>query len=218
MAASTNGTGTTRASVSTASTCLLKGVRLTSIAQQQWKEFARQGDVVVDATAGNGHDTLWLVDAVGASGQIHAFDTEEQALASTLMKLEDKVEEHRRPKIFYHHSCHSKMQDFVDQRSASLICFNLGYLPCADGKAETATKQDTTVAAVRAALQVVSSRGLVSILAYIGHPGGQQEYEAVRQLLQELDPNEWTVSEYKLVNRPSAPVLLSVASKQSASA
>ena len=63
------------------------------------------------------------------------------------------------------------IQDFLDQRSASLICFNLGYLPCADGKAETATKQDTTVAAVKAALQVVSSRGLVSILAYIGHPG-----------------------------------------------
>ena len=36
----------------------------------------KQGDLVVDATAGNGHDTLWLADVLGASGQLHAFDTE----------------------------------------------------------------------------------------------------------------------------------------------
>ena len=62
--------------MSSGSSSLLKGVRLTAIAQQQWKEFVRQGDVVVDATAGNGHDTVWLAEAVGASGLVHAFDTE----------------------------------------------------------------------------------------------------------------------------------------------
>ena len=62
------------------------------------------------------------------------------------------------------------IQDFVDQHSASVICFNLGYLPFADSKAETATKQETTVAAVKAALEVVKETGIVTVMAYVGHP------------------------------------------------
>ena len=62
------------------------------------------------------------------------------------------------------------VQEIVKQ-SASLICFNLGYLPCAEDKLRTVTTKDTTVAAVAAALKVISSRGLISIMAYTQHPG-----------------------------------------------
>ncbi len=41
--------------------------------------------------------------------------------------------------------------------------------------------------------QVVVPGGLVSILAYIGHPGGLQEYEAVKGLIAELSPSYWWV-------------------------
>lgn len=63
----------------------------------------------------------------------------------------------------------------VAARSASLICFNLGYLPSADNKDDTATQQETTVSAVAAALKIVNKQGLISILAYTGHQG-KQEY------------------------------------------
>lgn len=63
------------------------------------------------------------------------------------------------------------LQDAIELHSASLICFNLGYLPCAEDKNQTVTKQETTVAAVAAALNVVNSRGLISIMAYTGQPG-----------------------------------------------
>ncbi len=66
---------------------------------------------------------------------------------------------------------HIYLQDVVKPHSASLICFNLGYLPSAEDKSRTATQQHTTVAAVAAALNVVNSRGLISIMAYIGHAG-----------------------------------------------
>lgn len=57
-------------------------------------------------------------------------------------------------------------------------------------------------------LQVVCPGGLVSIMCYIGHPGGLEEYEQVRSLLAGLSPSHWTSSELKLVNRPTAPVML----------
>ena len=63
------------------------------------------------------------------------------------------------------------MQEVVAEQSASLICFNLGYLPAAHDKDGTSTKQHTTVSAVAAALKIVSKRGLISLLAYTGHPG-----------------------------------------------
>ena len=43
-------------------------------AQAAWAGFVRTGDVVVDATCGNGLDSLWLARAVGRSGKLYAFD------------------------------------------------------------------------------------------------------------------------------------------------
>jgi len=51
---------------------------------------------------------------------------------------------------------------------------------------------------------------VVTILAYIGHPGGMQEYETVRGLVEALPTEHWVTSEARLLNRPSAPILLTV--------
>lgn len=53
--------------------------------------------------------------------------------------------------------------------SVKLICFNLGYYP--SGDKTLTTTQSTTLMAVEASLSAVSPGGLVSVLAYIGHPG-----------------------------------------------
>ena len=37
------------------------------------------GDRVIDATMGNGHDTLYLCEAVGPEGHVYAFDVQPQA-------------------------------------------------------------------------------------------------------------------------------------------
>lgn len=39
-------------------------------------QVLRPGDVAVDATAGNGHDTLFLAQAVGPSGTVYAIDVQ----------------------------------------------------------------------------------------------------------------------------------------------
>lgn len=124
---------------------------------------------------------------------------QEKALTGTKAKLEAELHTKDLPDMQYRHCCHSVIQvtlllqvmwhlilcvppcislcvtqDIVADHSASLVCFNLGYLPSAEDKPETATNQHTTVAAIAAALQVINNRGLISVMAYLGHPGKSQ--------------------------------------------
>lgn len=53
---------------------LLKGSRMTSIAQSAWQQLIREGMTVVDATCGNGNDAKWLAEKIGPQGHLFAFD------------------------------------------------------------------------------------------------------------------------------------------------
>ena len=55
---------------------MLSGTRLTGVAHEAWQDFVQRGDTVVDATAGNGGDTVWLAKAIGPHGKLYAFDTQ----------------------------------------------------------------------------------------------------------------------------------------------
>jgi hypothetical protein len=79
---------------------------------------------------------------------------------------------------------------------------------CADNLASTQASHNFLTNPTLLLLQVVRPGGLVSIMCYIGHEGGLEEYEAVKDLLAGLSPSYWTSSELRLLNRPSAPVLL----------
>ena len=87
--------------------------------------------------------------------------------------------------------------------------FNLGYLPTGD---KTLTTQlETTLSAVRAGLTMLRVGGIMTILAYVGHPGGSEEAVAVKHLLDELSPMEYEVQELAPNRgRKSAPRLFVV--------
>ena len=50
-------------------------------------ERIEAGDVVVDATAGNGYDTEFLADKVGADGTVYAIDVQPAALKETKKRV-----------------------------------------------------------------------------------------------------------------------------------
>ncbi|PRW56560.1 S-adenosyl-L-methionine-dependent methyltransferase domain-containing [Chlorella sorokiniana] len=187
---------------------LMQHARLTHIAQDLWGQVLRQGDVCVDATCGNGHDTAFLAKAVGPGGTVHAFDVQPAAIEATQQAVADSVPEAQAPALHMHLRSHAEMRDVVVEGSARVVVFNLGYLPGSD-KATT-TREDSTLAAVQAACQVLQPGGLCSILCYTGHPGGMEEYEAVKAAVGALPPSSWVSSEVRLLNRPTAPVLLLV--------
>ena len=63
---------------------------LTALAQQHLSEVIQAGDIVVDATIGNGEDTLFLAKSVGKHGSVFGFDIQTLALRITAEKLEQR--------------------------------------------------------------------------------------------------------------------------------
>ena len=59
-------------------------------------------------------------------------------------------------------------------------------------------------------MSVLARGGVVSIAAYVGHPGGMAEYEALRHRITQLDASQWLVAEASLINVTQAPILLLV--------
>ena len=57
--------------------------RITDISHLLLSKHIKVGDIVIDATCGNGYDTLFLANQVGNTGIVHAYDIQEQAIINT---------------------------------------------------------------------------------------------------------------------------------------
>ena len=101
---------------------LSAGARTTSAAHAAWDALVRPGDFAVDATAGNGHDTLKLARLVGASGSVLALDASPLALASTRARLEEEARRRRAcgaeplGRVDLVLGCHSRLEEAVRER------------------------------------------------------------------------------------------------------
>lgn len=56
---------------------------------QQLAMRLKPGCKCIDATAGRGHDTAFLCSLVGETGEVAAFDVQQEALDSTAKRLEE---------------------------------------------------------------------------------------------------------------------------------
>lgn len=188
----------------------LDGTKLTSLAHSTWRQVVKVGDTVIDATCGNGHDTLMLAKLVcgeGHQGLVYGFDLQQCALDNTSLLLDQELNVVQREHVRLLRMCHSKISEVIKSDAhVSLVAFNLGYLPGADKSITTRT--GTTVEALKSAIKVVRPGGVISIIAYVGHPGGREEYQAVRDFSVNLSTESWACSHHELLNRPVSPHLL----------
>ncbi|MCW9089532.1 MAG: methyltransferase domain-containing protein [Gammaproteobacteria bacterium] len=165
-----------------------------SLVQQAHTALAailREGDVVIDATVGNGHDTLFLAQQVGESGTVYGFDIQQQALDIAYARLQEAGLE-RRTSLY--HAGHEAMAVVLPQSLAGrlkAVVFNLGYLPGGDKVRTTAIH--TTLAALEQARELLAPGGGISVLAYTGHPGGREEAETVKAWAHTLPPDYYKV-------------------------
>jgi predicted methyltransferase len=167
--------------------------RLTETVHSLLSERLKPGDVAVDATAGNGHDTLFLARTVGRSGRVHAFDLQEMAIEKTRQRLASAGCEN----VVFHQADHATMASEIPaehQGRIAAVVFNLGYLPGSDKKSITQTH--STCAAITQGLEFLKPGGMMTVLAYPGHPGGLEEAQAVERLLQTLPADEFTVQRH----------------------
>ncbi len=156
------------------------------------------GDTVVDATAGNGHDTVFLTRLAGPAGHVHAFDVQEDAILSTRERLEEAGL--LTPSVHLHLASHDRLAELVSGPVKAIV-FNLGYLPGGDKK--TVTRTDCTLAALEQAANLIAPNGLLSVMCYPGHEGGAEEAEAVEAFLSRLPHHSWRTGKYQLLNTGS---------------
>lgn len=151
--------------------------RLTEQVHARLAAHLRGGDRAVDATAGNGHDTLFLARQVGGQGQVWAFDVQSQALAATRKRLQQAGLADRVNLVHAGHQALSRHLPATTLGQVKAVVFNLGYLP--GGDHALITRPETTLAALNSAWEALAPAGVISLMIYRGHPGGAAEFDAV---------------------------------------
>ncbi len=177
----------------------MKLQRVLQYAQQLINDAVEEGDTVVDATAGNGHDTLFLARLVGDEGQVYAFDVQKSAVDATLHRLLDNGLEHRALVL---HKGHEEVANYVHKPVAAAI-FNLGYLPGSDH--DIVTLPNTTIQAMDDLLKLLKIGGLIVLVIYHGHPGGKEERDAVIEYVSQLPQKYVHVLKYEFLNQQNDP-------------
>jgi SAM-dependent methyltransferase len=174
----------------------------------------RPGDIAIDATCGNGHDTLALADKVGAKGFVLAIDIQSAAIESTRALLAENA---RADSVRLVRGDHAHLRALWKNHAGELpspraIVFNLGYLPGA-GK-DVITSAESTLSALGHAVDLLAPDGILLCTCYPGHPGGDVETSAVGTWMAALPHREWLVVCYEMPNQPSLPPVVFAAWKR----
>ena len=177
----------------------MKLQRVLQYAQSLLEMSINEGEIAVDATAGNGHDTLFLANLVGDNGYVYAFDVQKQAVDATLHRLLDNAVEHRALVI---RDGHENIANYVTKPVAGAI-FNLGYLPGSDH--DIITKSNTTIQALESLLKLLKVGGMIVLVIYHGHEGGKEERDEVIQFVSELPQKSIHVLRYEFMNQKNDP-------------
>ena len=171
-------------------------------------EYVREGDSVVDATVGNGWDTLMLCEKVGSNGLVYGFDVQEAAIINTSKKLEEAG---YRDRVQLFCTSHSEADLYI-KTTIRAFMMNLGYLP--GGEKNIVTQKDSTVKALEVLTSLLSSGGVGTVLVYYGHEGGPEEKQAVEQFMSEMPSNWGQITRMEIVNRKNSPPILYILEKK----
>ena len=183
----------------------MKNYQITEWCHHFIKEHVKEGDVCIDATAGNGNDTELLCNLVGPTGRVYAFDIQEQAIEKTRERLQKSALLNWAELI---RESHVYMRNYVKDE-VSCIVFNFGYLP--GGDHNLSTQKETSIHAIREGLQLLKKGGIMSLCIYSGGDSGFEERDAILEELKQLDTKRYLVilsSYYNRPNHPPIPVLI----------
>jgi len=163
------------------------------------------GDSVIDATMGNGHDTLFLCKAVGSGGHVYAFDIQPEAVSSTEALLRENGAD-AQAELFCRG--HEYMAEYIPGKVRAVV-FNLGWLP--GGDHGITTRWETTRIAVEKALDLLLPGGMLVLCAYPGHSEGTRELRELTAFFAALSNKTFNVLHQRFLNAaPGAPECFAV--------
>lgn len=163
----------------------------------------REGDTAVDFTMGNGYDTVFLSQTVGASGSVTAFDIQEKALISTEHNLKSNNCPDNWRLIC---ASHDRAPEFI-KGPIKAGMFNLGYLP-GSGKKQVTTQRSTTLPAVKSALEMLGEDSVLLVAIYPGHPEGAAEGEELCRFFSEISRFKYSIAQFRMLNSPESPFFI----------
>lgn len=172
------------------------------LAHLLWRAFLRPCDTVIDATCGNGKDSLYLASLL-PSGILFCMDIQDEAIARTRTRL---IRLPSPPVLHFCQHTHAQMPDKASSQPVRLVVYNLGYLPGGDHGIHTMT--ETTLQSLSNACSLVAVEGCISIMCYPGHSEGKRESSAVLEWVLALPDQQWNLSHHQWPLRQNAPFLL----------
>lgn len=176
--------------------------RILPFAKKLLEKAVTNGDVVVDATLGNGHDTLFLAQLVGENGTVYGFDVQEDAIRTSKERLNQHGLADR---VTIFHNGHEQLSKLIpaEHHQVKAAIFNLGYLPGSDKS--VVTKPETTLSAIQQLLEMMVPEGIIILVIYHGHAEGAIERDALLTYCQEIDQKKAHVLQYRFMNQQNNP-------------
>lgn len=159
------------------------------------QQYLNPGDRVVDATCGNGRDTLFLARLVGPTGHVWGIDIQAAAISATRTLLANAGCLSR---VTLVETGHESMAATVSEQVQGVV-FNLGYLP--GGERSLVTMPPTTLQALNQATALLVPGGIITIAIYTGHPGGASESAAVQEWAANLPESDFSSWHCRQLNR-----------------
>ena len=171
------------------------------IAHLLWeKHLESKESCVIDATCGNGHDSLFLASLPGVF--LHCIDIQEDAVRATQKKLIAY------PQTLFHHCSHNDLS-FIKE-PIDLIVYNLGYLPGSDKT--IITTAESSLSSLKSAFSIIKPDGMISLMIYTGHNGGKEEKVKIFSFLEKMG-EKWSISHITHPFKLSCPEILLIKTK-----
>ncbi|MEC1695316.1 class I SAM-dependent methyltransferase [Schinkia azotoformans] len=183
--------------------------RVLPFAHSLLQAAVEEGDVTVDATVGNGHDTYVLANLVGPRGKVYGFDIQQDALKNAHIRLQES-ELYERVELFL--KSHDQIESVIPpelHKKIKAAIFNLGYLP--GGDKTIVTTPDSSISAVKQLLTMMPPGGIIVLVVYHGHPEGQIERDQLIQYVKTIDQKQAQVLQYQFLNQINhAPFVIAI--------
>lgn len=175
-----------------------------------WLDILKHAKIIVDATCGNGYDLLYLYKHSLKKSHIYTFDIQENALQYSKERLFSTTEYTN--KVTFICDNHKNLNNHNIPTPYDLVVFNLGYLP--KGDHSLTTKAESTILAIKSAMENLSKYGLITVVAYPGTPYGELEKNEVYDFLKTISQKTFDIAHWKPINQKNNPPELFMISRR----
>lgn len=163
------------------------------------EKFIKPKDICIDATCGNGKDTLFLSNLCKL---VIGFDIQKSAIDIT-----DKLLKHNNKDNYIlfndtHENIYNNLKKYKNK--ISLVLFNLGYLP--NGNKNIITNHKSTLTAIKESFKLLNNKGIILVTCY-PHEEGKKESKTI---INYLNKNKIKYIIYKNTNNVNAPFLIEI--------